>query len=125
MQENFKVEITGRFPKWTKGGGAWQKKVLGLIFRRVLEIGFFVLQACSRKKEVFSCRARQFLGAMATFARPVASSIGGIDFGVYSNEDVKAISVKRIHNTPTLDTFNNPVPGGLYDPALGAWGDHV
>ncbi|ODM18657.1 hypothetical protein SI65_05274 [Aspergillus cristatus] len=62
---------------------------------------------------------------MATFARPVASSIGGIDFGVYSNDDVKAISVKRIHNTPTLDTFNNPVPGGLYDPALGAWGDHV
>lgn len=64
-------------------------------------------------------------GAMANFARPVASSIAGIDFGVYSNEDVKAISVKRIHNTPTLDSFNNPVPGGLYDPALGAWGDHV
>lgn len=62
---------------------------------------------------------------MANFARPVASSIAGIDFGVYSNEDVKAISVKRIHNTPTLDSFNNPVPGGLYDPALGAWGDHV
>ncbi|KKK14769.1 hypothetical protein P175DRAFT_0522137 [Aspergillus ochraceoroseus IBT 24754] len=62
---------------------------------------------------------------MATFARPVASSISGIDFGVYSDEDIKAISVKRIHNTPTLDSFNNPVPGGLYDPALGAWGDHV
>lgn len=33
--------------------------------------------------------------------------------------------MKRIHNTPTLDSFNNPVPGGLYDPALGSWGDHV
>lgn len=62
---------------------------------------------------------------MANFSRPVASAISGVDFGVYSNEDVKAISVKRIHNTPTLDSFNNPVPGGLYDPALGAWGDHV
>ncbi|KAE8153905.1 beta and beta-prime subunits of DNA dependent RNA-polymerase [Aspergillus avenaceus] len=62
---------------------------------------------------------------MANFARPVASSIGGIDFSVYNDEDVKGISVKRIHNTPTLDSFNNPVPGGLYDPAMGAWGDHV
>jgi len=62
---------------------------------------------------------------MANFARPVASSIRGIDFGVLTDEEIKAISVKRIHNTPTLDSFNNPVPGGLYDPALGAWGDHV
>ncbi|KAI2831338.1 hypothetical protein CBS147343_3907 [Aspergillus niger] len=62
---------------------------------------------------------------MTTFARPVASSIAGIEFGVYNDEDIKAISVKRIHNTPTLDSFNNPVPGGLYDPAMGAWGDHV
>jgi DNA-directed RNA polymerase I subunit RPA1 len=62
---------------------------------------------------------------MATFARPVASAIAGINFDIYSDTDVKAISVKRIHNTPTLDSFNNPVPGGLYDPAMGAWGDHV
>ncbi|KAL4936371.1 hypothetical protein BDV06DRAFT_205199 [Aspergillus oleicola] len=62
---------------------------------------------------------------MATFARPVASQIAGINFDTYSDKDIKAISVKRIHNTPTLDSFNNPVPGGLYDPALGAWGDHV
>ncbi|KAL1960848.1 hypothetical protein VTO42DRAFT_5831 [Malbranchea cinnamomea] len=62
---------------------------------------------------------------MASFTRPVYSSIGSVDFGFLSNEDIKALSVKRIHNTPTLDSFNNPVPGGLYDPALGAWGDHV
>jgi DNA-directed RNA polymerase I subunit RPA1 len=62
---------------------------------------------------------------MATFARPVASSIAGVDFTVYSDEEIKKLSVKRIHNTPTLDSFNNPVPGGLYDPAMGAWGDHV
>ncbi|CAG8165424.1 unnamed protein product [Penicillium nalgiovense] len=62
---------------------------------------------------------------MATFARPVASTINGVDFNVYSEEEIKALSVKRIHNTPTLDSFNNPVPGGLQDPAMGAWGDHV
>lgn len=62
---------------------------------------------------------------MANFARPVSSSITGVDFGVLTDTEIKALSVKRIHNTPTLDSFNNPVPGGLYDPALGAWGDHV
>ncbi|KAJ5744860.1 DNA-directed RNA polymerase I subunit [Penicillium manginii] len=62
---------------------------------------------------------------MATFARPVSSSIAGVDFTVYSDEEIKKLSVKRIQNTPTLDSFNNPVPGGLYDPAMGAWGDHV
>ncbi|KAJ5901840.1 DNA-directed RNA polymerase I subunit [Penicillium taxi] len=62
---------------------------------------------------------------MATFTRPVASSIAAVDFTVYSDEEIKKLSVKRIQNTPTLDSFNNPVPGGLYDPAMGAWGDHV
>ncbi|EQL34358.1 hypothetical protein BDFG_03717 [Blastomyces dermatitidis ATCC 26199] len=62
---------------------------------------------------------------MASFTRPISSSIGEVDFGVLSNDEIKSISVKRIYNTPTLDTLNNPVPGGLYDPALGAWGDHV
>ncbi|KAJ5291932.1 hypothetical protein N7478_001183 [Penicillium angulare] len=62
---------------------------------------------------------------MASFSRPVASSIAGVGFTVYSDEEIKKLSVKRIHNTPTLDSFNNPVPGGLYDPAMGAWGDHV
>lgn len=62
---------------------------------------------------------------MATFTRPVPSSIAGVDFTVYSDEEIKKLSVKRIQNTPTLDSFNNPVPGGLQDPAMGAWGDHV
>lgn len=68
---------------------------------------------------------KELQATMATFARPVASTINGVDFNVYSEEEIKALSVKRIHNTPTLDSFNNPVPGGLQDPAMGAWGDHV
>ncbi|KAK2870553.1 hypothetical protein FQN49_003107 [Arthroderma sp. PD_2] len=59
---------------------------------------------------------------MSSFAIPISSSIGGIDFGVMSDEEIQAVSVKRIYNTPSLDSFNNPVPGGLYDAALGAWG---
>lgn len=62
---------------------------------------------------------------MASFTRPVFSSIGEVDFGFMSDEEIKRVSVKRIYNTPTLDSFNNPVPGGLYDPAMGAWGDHM
>lgn len=68
---------------------------------------------------------QELQATMATFARPVASTINGVDFNVYSEQEIKALSVKRIHNTPTLDSFNNPVPGGLQDPAMGAWGDHV
>ncbi|KAI5280729.1 hypothetical protein KEM52_004048, partial [Ascosphaera acerosa] len=62
---------------------------------------------------------------MTSFTRPVYSSIGEVDFGFLSEEEIRKTSVKRIYNTPTLDSFNNPVPGGLYDPALGAWGDHL
>ncbi|KAH8698596.1 putative DNA-directed RNA polymerase I subunit [Talaromyces proteolyticus] len=62
---------------------------------------------------------------MSSFARPVASSLASVDFSVYSSDDIKKISVKRIFNTPSLDTLHNPVPSSLYDPALGAWGDHI
>ena len=62
---------------------------------------------------------------MANFARPVTSSIEGIDFGILTDEEIRAISVRRIHCTPTFDSFNSPTPGGLYDPALGAWGNNM
>lgn len=62
---------------------------------------------------------------MASFTKPISSSIGEINFGFLLDEEISSVSVKRIYNTPTLDSLNNPVPGGLYDPALGSWGDHV
>jgi DNA-directed RNA polymerase I subunit RPA1 len=62
---------------------------------------------------------------MTLFARPIPSSIRGIEFDVFEEAEIKKISVKRITSSITLDSFNNPVPGGLYDPALGAWGDYV
>ena len=57
-------------------------------------------------------------------SQPVASSIGSVDFGFLSSEEIKALSVKKIQNPTTFDTLLHPVPGGLYDAALGAWGDN-
>ena len=57
-------------------------------------------------------------------SQPIASYIGSVDFGFLSNEDIKALSVKEIQNPVTFDTLLHPVPGGLYDSALGAWSDN-
>lgn len=56
-------------------------------------------------------------------SQPVSSSISGVEFGFLSSAEIKALSVKRITNPSTFDTLLHPVPGGLYDPALGAFGD--
>jgi DNA-directed RNA polymerase I subunit RPA1 len=56
-------------------------------------------------------------------AQPVPSAIGSVDFGFLTSTEIKALSVKRIRNSQTFDSLLNPVSGGLYDPALGAWGD--
>ena len=57
-------------------------------------------------------------------SQPIASYIGSVDFGFLTTEDIKALSVKRIQNPVTFDTLLHPVPGGLYDSALGAWSDN-
>ena len=56
-------------------------------------------------------------------SHPVPSAIGSVDFAFLTTAEIKALSVKRIQNPLTFDTLLHPVPGGLYDPALGAWGD--
>lgn len=56
-------------------------------------------------------------------SQPVPSAIGSVDFGFLKPDEIKALSVKRIENPQTFDTLLHPVSGGLYDPALGAWGD--
>ncbi|KAI9784669.1 MAG: hypothetical protein M1816_000785 [Peltula sp. TS41687] len=54
---------------------------------------------------------------------PVASSIGSVDFGFLSPQEIKALSVKKIQWPTTFDSLLHSTPGGLYDPALGAKGD--
>lgn len=58
-------------------------------------------------------------------SQPIASSIEGVDFGFLSSAEVKKLSVKRIQNPITFDTLLHPIPDGLYDLALGAWGDNL
>ncbi|KAH7134853.1 hypothetical protein B0J13DRAFT_480560 [Dactylonectria estremocensis] len=56
-------------------------------------------------------------------ALPIASNVESVEFEFLSPKEIRAISVKRIENDSTFDNLLNPVPGGLYDPALGSWGD--
>lgn len=57
-------------------------------------------------------------------SQPISSYIGSVGFGFLSSEDIRALSVKKIQNPTTFDTLLHPVPGGLYDAALGAWSDN-
>jgi len=56
-------------------------------------------------------------------SQPVSSSLESVEFKFLTAQEIRSISVKRIENDNTFDTLLNPVPGGLYDPALGSWGD--
>lgn len=56
-------------------------------------------------------------------SQPVPSEIETVEFTFLSSAEIEAISVKRIENDSTFDNLLNPVPGGLYDPALGSWAD--
>jgi hypothetical protein len=57
---------------------------------------------------------------MSKYPNPLASSLGDVEFSRLSADEIKKVSVKRIHVTPTFDTLGGPALGGLYDPALGA-----
>lgn len=57
-------------------------------------------------------------------ADPIAEAIDGVEFGFLGSAEIKKLSVKRIYNPTTFDTLLHPTPGGLYDPALGAFLDN-
>ncbi|KAK3043939.1 hypothetical protein LTS18_002602, partial [Coniosporium uncinatum] len=57
-------------------------------------------------------------------SQPVSSTITGIEFGFSTSDEIRAVSVKKITNPTTFDSLLHPVPGGLYDPAMGAFGDN-
>ncbi|KAF3765923.1 DNA-directed RNA polymerase activity protein, partial [Cryphonectria parasitica EP155] len=58
-------------------------------------------------------------------SQPVSSSVDRVEFTFLTKDEIHAISVKKIENDSTFDTLLNPVRGGLYDPALGSWGDSI
>ncbi|CAM9299534.1 unnamed protein product, partial [Choristocarpus tenellus] len=49
----------------------------------------------------------------------IRHAVHEIEFGFFSDEDIRGLSVKQITSPVTFDSLNNPLPGGLYDPALG------
>ncbi|KAJ7566178.1 hypothetical protein O6H91_02G091400 [Diphasiastrum complanatum] len=49
----------------------------------------------------------------------VSQVVESVNFSFYTDEEVRAISVKKITNPILLDNLGNPVAGGLYDSALG------
>ncbi|KAI0876332.1 DNA-directed RNA polymerase I subunit RPA1 [Hypoxylon argillaceum] len=56
-------------------------------------------------------------------SQPIPSAIDTVDFDFLTPAEIRAISVKKIENPTTFDSLLNPIPGGLYDLALGSWGD--
>jgi DNA-directed RNA polymerase beta' subunit len=49
----------------------------------------------------------------------IRHSVEEVRFGFLSDEEIRSVSVKQITSPMTFDALNNPLPGGLYDPALG------
>ncbi|XP_047991177.1 DNA-directed RNA polymerase I subunit RPA1 [Leguminivora glycinivorella] len=43
----------------------------------------------------------------------------GVQFLLFSDDDIRKLSVAKITNTQTFDSMGNATKGGLYDPALG------
>lgn len=49
----------------------------------------------------------------------VDKQVGLVSFGLFSVDEVHAISVKKLTNFELFDDLRKPVSDGLYDPALG------
>lgn len=49
----------------------------------------------------------------------VAKQITAVAFGFYTEEEVRAISVKQITSPILFDNLRHPAADGLYDAALG------
>lgn len=58
-------------------------------------------------------------------SQPVSSSVDRVEFTFLTQGEIHSVSVKKIENDMTFDTLLNPVRGGLYDPALGSWGESM
>ncbi|KAK3638050.1 hypothetical protein LTR22_018012 [Elasticomyces elasticus] len=56
-------------------------------------------------------------------SQPVSSHLSAVHFGPLTTADIHALSARRIISSTTFDTLLNPVPGGLYTPELGQYGD--
>ena len=51
--------------------------------------------------------------------KEIVNRIEHVQFGYYSSEDVRRLSVKEIKNPIAFDQLQRPLANGLYDPSLG------
>ncbi|KAI7106292.1 hypothetical protein KC324_g20463, partial [Hortaea werneckii] len=56
---------------------------------------------------------------------PVSNQLTSVSFTHLTSTDIHALSARRITSSTTLDTLLNPIPGGLYTPELGQFGDNA
>jgi DNA-directed RNA polymerase I subunit RPA1 len=49
----------------------------------------------------------------------ISKRLDGILFGFFKAEEIRKMSVVEITCLSAFDQFNNPLKGGLYDPAMG------
>ncbi|XP_014257443.1 DNA-directed RNA polymerase I subunit RPA1 [Cimex lectularius] len=43
----------------------------------------------------------------------------GLEFGTFSKEQIKKLSAVKVHSPLTFNMLNHPLPGGVYDSAMG------
>lgn len=51
--------------------------------------------------------------------RPLSDEVAGASFSFFTADDIRKLSIKQITNSTSFDELQNPIDGGLYDPALG------
>ncbi len=49
----------------------------------------------------------------------IYKSVQSVAFSFFSEDEIRRLSVKRISSPGSFDQLGQPVPGGLYDPAMG------
>ena len=56
---------------------------------------------------------------MAQEEQILRHEIAAIEFGFYTSDEIRKLSVKQITSRLAFDGLENPIVNGLYDPALG------
>eukprot|EP00729_Bicosta_minor_P021889 gene21889-6495_t len=48
-----------------------------------------------------------------------AHKVCGVSFSAYTEDEIRNLSIKTLHNPDSFDMMGHPMSGGLYDPAMG------
>lgn len=50
---------------------------------------------------------------------PIHSKVDGVSFSLYSTEEIRKLSVVKVTTPLAFNALGHPLPGGLYDLAMG------